>query len=411
MGKTYCNNYPLVFIHGLIGWGSDDKLNDLNVFPYFGRGKNNIPKYLEGLGYECYTPSVGPFSSCWDRACIFWAWLFGGTVDFGKVHSKKYGHARYGVTYKRGAIEDLGKPGNHAKINLLGHSYGGPTVMEIASLFEQGSKEEREGTPADELSPLFKGGHGSLIHTVTTLSGVNNGTTVASMSTKIHTMDMAIYGTFALTAFYEKTPVMKYYDTGLQMWGVKTYPWENKGWWFQNPLKYFPNAVRFARNKGYDNVGNELRVEVAQKEMLPSRVMDPTAYYFAQRAFKTKDDGHGHQVPDHMTWFCRYTAYPAGRIAPHYLKKYGVTKDDINWLRNDGFVNLRGSSAPFNMPFADLPKETAYDPASKIPGLWYNMPPVYGDHIWWNNLLTDNPEERLKHYAKMADLYRQLPDA
>ncbi len=143
MGKTYCNNYPLVFIHGLIGWGSDDKLNDLNVFPYFGRGKNNIPKYLEGLGYECYTPSVGPFSSCWDRACIFWAWLFGGTVDFGKVHSEKYGHARYGVTYKRGAIEDLGKPGNHAKINLLGHSYGGPTVMEIASLFEQGSKEER----------------------------------------------------------------------------------------------------------------------------------------------------------------------------------------------------------------------------------------------------------------------------
>ena len=43
-----------------------------------------------------------------------------------------------------------------------------------------GCQEEVECTPANELSPLFVGGKGNLIHTVTTLSGVNNGTTFAS---------------------------------------------------------------------------------------------------------------------------------------------------------------------------------------------------------------------------------------
>ncbi len=48
------------------------------------------------------------------------------------------------------------------KINLFGHSFGGVTVRLLAHLMAEGSQEERDATPPDELSPLFKGGHMSL---------------------------------------------------------------------------------------------------------------------------------------------------------------------------------------------------------------------------------------------------------
>ena len=177
----YYNNYPTVFMSGLGGWGEDQLQN--KIMPYWGKGKNNVLKDLRGLGYECLFPSLGPLNSSWDRVCILWAWLFGGTVDFGKAHAEKYGISRYGRTYEHGALEDLGQPGPHQKANFIGHSMGGPLIKTLSELFVYGSEEERAVTPEDELSPLFKGGHGHLIHCLTTLSGTNNGTTLADFPT------------------------------------------------------------------------------------------------------------------------------------------------------------------------------------------------------------------------------------
>lgn len=167
----YKNNYPCVFVHGLMGYGEQDFMDV--VFPNWGLFNHTFFKHLKEEGIETYHPSLGPINSAWDRVCILWAYLFGGRVDYGKVHSEKYGHARYGKEYP-GVLKDLGQTEAHKKMNLIGHSFGGPTVKTAASLFAFGSEEERNGTPAEELSPLFAGGHGDLLHTVTTLSGVNN---------------------------------------------------------------------------------------------------------------------------------------------------------------------------------------------------------------------------------------------
>ena len=103
--------YPNIFIHGLYGWGSDDGID--STLPYWGSGENNVIEFLRAHGYECYYPSLGPFNSAWDRACILWAYLFGGQVDYGKVHSKKHGHARWGKVYP-GVLKDLGTTEEHA---------------------------------------------------------------------------------------------------------------------------------------------------------------------------------------------------------------------------------------------------------------------------------------------------------
>ena len=39
--KIYYNNYPIVFIHGMTGWGEDDKLDE-HLLPYWGRGNKNL---------------------------------------------------------------------------------------------------------------------------------------------------------------------------------------------------------------------------------------------------------------------------------------------------------------------------------------------------------------------------------
>lgn len=59
------------------------------------RTKNNNYPIVLVRGYEVYTATVGPIVSNWDRACELYAYIKGGRVDYGKIHSEKYGHSRY----------------------------------------------------------------------------------------------------------------------------------------------------------------------------------------------------------------------------------------------------------------------------------------------------------------------------
>ena len=83
------NHYPIVMVHGLFGWGGTEVLG-LN---YWG-GFSSLRDILNNAGYEVYTPSIGPVASNWDRACELYAYLVGGTVDYGAYHSATNGHAR-----------------------------------------------------------------------------------------------------------------------------------------------------------------------------------------------------------------------------------------------------------------------------------------------------------------------------
>ena len=75
---------PVVFVHGLMGWGERAGLN--SVLPYWGMTTGSLTAYLNSLGYETYSATVGPISSAWDRACELYAQLTGTTVDYGAAH-------------------------------------------------------------------------------------------------------------------------------------------------------------------------------------------------------------------------------------------------------------------------------------------------------------------------------------
>ena len=166
-----------------------------------------------------------------------------GLVNFGHTCSAAQltmakctakGHARFGRTYEFGVLEDLGMTNAHKKFNIIGHSFGGPVVKEVCNLFIQGSEAERNGTDPDDLSPLFLGGHGDLIHCAATLSGVNNGTTLASSQKRL--IKPVMGGLMMLNVALRDTPIMKYYNFHTQQWGLMEWPDQNDTWKFHSPF-------------------------------------------------------------------------------------------------------------------------------------------------------------------------------
>lgn len=166
-------DYAYVYCHGLSGWGSYDFQN--RFLPYWGMFGGDMTKNLNALGYRCYSASVDPEGSAWDRACELYAQLSGTVVDYGKAHSEKYGHDRFGRDFSKDKLIPVWDSEN--KINLLGHSFGGVTVRLLAELMANGNAEEAAATGADDISPLFTGGKADYIYSITTLAAPTNGTT------------------------------------------------------------------------------------------------------------------------------------------------------------------------------------------------------------------------------------------
>ncbi len=386
--------YPTVFIHGLGGWGEADGIETKLHYHYWGfdAGERDLIGRLRKAGCEVFCPSLGPFTSAWDRACELWAYLFGGRVDFGRVHSMTFGHARYGRVYP-GVLKDAGTPGAHEKINLIGHSFGGPTAVLFAHLLWYGSEEERAATPEGQLSPLFAGGR-TLINGVVTLSGVNNGTTFADFFGEkgMKVLAGAVYTANALAA---ATPLMELLDFHTDQWGIMGRT--AAGTRSVPALWVRMNGVRRLLDCRTDNVGYELQVEYAakQNEKLCSC---PFVRYYAFRCCRTHDDGHGHQVPDRdMRRILKLWSTVIGRYKPKKLRAYGF---DDSWLPSDGIVNLKCLGAPFGMP------SKPYDPAEKAePGVWYEMPVADKHHMSWVGI-GEAPEDFFAFFDSLLTLLR-----
>ncbi|MBO4382557.1 MAG: hypothetical protein J5847_00530, partial [Clostridia bacterium] len=338
------NNYPTVFEHGFVGWGEQDGVYKL--FPYLGAFHGSLTKEMNSRGYETYQPSTSGWQSAWDRCCELWAILNGGTVDYGKVHSEKYGHARYGRTYEKGLIPDWGQPGDHAKINFVGHSFGGPTALVFESLLAEGSKEERDGTPADELSDLFKGGKGDWLHTVTTFSGVNNGSNFASF---LHTIGVIVIDDLVLCAvtMLGNSKFNDYYDANMDQWGVMDDPKTRKTG-LRSPFAAWKEIRRYDKNPNLDSIGHEMQVECMYL-MNSLLSMDKDAYHFARRALgsEPKGDGERHRMRKDATMIAKIAGFLTCNWRGLHLET--IPQFDYDHKRdmyNDGFVTVIGQSAP-----------------------------------------------------------------
>ncbi len=170
--EEWNTNYSYVFVHGLMGWGSYD--TQYKLMPYWGMFGGELLKKLDKEGFDCHAASVDGTASAWDRACELYAQLTGTKTDYGKAHSEKYSHGRYGKDFTGDAL--IEKWDSENKINLLGHSFGGATIRMLASLMEKGSPEEMNATDENDISPLFTGGKADYIYSLTALAAPHNGT-------------------------------------------------------------------------------------------------------------------------------------------------------------------------------------------------------------------------------------------
>lgn len=395
------NKYPTVFLHGFFGFGEADGVD--KVIPYWGvRQDRKLLPYLEQNGFETYHPSISPFNSGWDRACVLYAYLFGGRVDYGKVHSEKYHHERFGRTYP-GVLKDLGKTEEHKKINLVGHSFGGPAVICFSGLMTHGAPEEVAATDPEDLNPLFKGGQGHLIHTATTLSGVNNGTAFASWLREFG-VDFVDDLVLLLDEFLRDTAFTRFWDFYLDQFGFNQDPKTTKTFHFQNPFKYW-KLIKEYDDLHMDGVGHEMKIEYC-KVMNDYMGMSDSTYYFARRGCRTHLNKAGTKslANDNMTFISRIPRALCNYNSDLLRNEYGV---DETWLPSDGLVNVKGQSAPLNKPQADWDGK---DASGLKAGIWYNMPVEDKDHMSWMGIGEDK-DTYFRYFLDMMNLFANLPDA
>ena len=266
-------------------------------------------------------------------------------------------------------LKDLGKTKKHKKIELFGHSFGGATVKEVSSLFTQGDEAERR---TKNHSPLFDGGHGDLIHTVTTLSGVN-GTTAATLADRTGVSLIAFYAIMMQSANECETPDQ--YDDMVEHWG-KT------------------GLVRAARYRSniLDSIGWEMDVDTIQTKINPRQVINPNTYYFAHRAYKS---------PSEMDGACQCCGYIMALSGNFVGLKCSLHYQ--GWKRNDGFVNLAGQSAPLNQPHID----GYWSGTDFKPGIWYDMPAKNEAHLYYCGH-SGNEDDFYADFDRMLALYDKL---
>lgn len=355
--------HPYVFVHGMMGWGEDKKF--YKVIPYWGMVTGNYPRRMREKGYEVYTPSVSPLGSAWDRACELYANLTGTTVDYGVAHSKEKGHNRFGETFPEAMLPDWTP---ERSIHLLGHSFGGPTMRMFVELLRNGSPEERAATPADQLSPLFEGGHGDLVKSITTISGPFDGITFPHALPK--TVDYGLtYGIPMVASIIGNVGSGRVYDFQMSQWGITA----------------VKNGVRFARDmlnmkairnfvKAKDNVFADIHIpqaaEINKKLSVPAE-----QYLFSVTGNGTKTGKSGNQVraPIMIFAFAPF-AYSLGKFPDQTIAGVKITE---GWRMNDGIVPVESGRHPTTELWCEW-VDVKDKPIQK--GIWHALPTVPGDH-------------------------------
>ncbi len=363
--KNEVRSDAFAFCHGMLGFGEDELVN--KVMPYFGGAAGSITKRLKKQGYEACAPSFSSLGSAWDRACEVYASLTGTRVDYGKAHSKKYGHDRYGKVYTEAKLPNWGKPsadGDIQRLHILGHSFGGATVRMFAHLMEFGSAEERAVTDPDDLSPLFAGGHRFICY----------------------------YGFGNLLG---NTPFRRIYDMQLIQWKMTSD--RDK---LLHPTRMLRIGKVFKLWKSGDDVFYDLTLKGA-KEINEFVETSPSSYYFSISTDNSKRKKDG-------TYRMKWNTFPpffiTGKAIGTCTHDPSLDIDIDEWWRvSDGASCTNSALHPSDEDWVDY--KDAKDDLKK--GIWNVMPVYQGDHM---DVVGLSPQAFLfrrkyrKRYRKYIDL-------
>lgn len=389
------NEEPFVFVHGLNGWGGAEGID--GIIPYWGATTGDLMDYLRNEGYECYSASVGPLSSAWDRACELYAQLVGTTVDYGEAHSKEHNHDRFGRTFYQPLVKDWGELDENGKIeqiHLIGHSFGGTTARMLVQLLGKGSAEEIAATPADDISPLFTGGKSDWVKSVTTICTPHNSASV------YYPLELLGLDVFVQTFSYIYAGLMgrsylngRLVDFHLEQFGLTDIPGGEKADMFLSALKLI------LENKD-DSCQYDLTPE-GTKKLNEKLDIDEDIYYFSY-AFSTTNEVLGVHLPSIKTNPVIYLTSLAMGIGKFTDPVLGTVYED-EWLANDALVNTESAKYPLDEPHKDFDSENIET------GVWNVMPVERGDHGTAIGLFAD-ADETHEFYIELCEMLNELPD-
>lgn len=380
------NLYPVILVPGVVGYGEGTLLH--KVFPYFGMTSTSYEKVIKDMGMDCHTVSFELLSGIWDRTCELYAQIVGGTVDYGKAHSEKYGHARYGKTYEKPMIVGWDR------ITLIAHGFGAPVARLFIDLLENGSEEERQATPANELSDLFKGGFYNKIHALVTVAGVNDGITLAEAfegrlpgAKKVFTkgatlVDTALRFTDYVDPYFHKEgiPVSQH--------GVRAYVEKEDE---KTKLK-FDEAAIDSYLKKEDNIFYDMGPYGMSK--LNSKLnASKDVYYFSLVGEVTNNIMGKVTLPKLAAGITLPTTVLISTFE-NYLPEFPIiTKKNHD---NDGIVNSNSALPPINEE-ASAFKDVDYCST----GVWYQMPIMNRNHFTFTGLFVRPDKLRNEVYDLM----------
>lgn len=372
--------YPYIFVHGLNGWGTGEGINDF--LPYWGATTGSLTEYLNSKGHLTHEASVGPLSSSWDRACELYAQLTGTRVDYGEKHSAEHNHERYGRTYSKPVIENWGKKikrNEVQKINLVGHSYGGTTIRLLTHLLENGAPEEVK--QSKDVSPLFKGGNGNWVNSVTTLCAPNNGSSLYLVMSQYKLTDLVMKLTYAFAGITEATKITNgLLDFHLDHFGL------NHEETTDSVADQFTKAMKKLDGAKNDNAAYDLSPEGAKA--LNDKIKQVEDVYYFSYAFSTtrKSSASNVQLPKPETLsVLKITSLLMGSFKYDKASDYKI---DSTWFENDGLVNVVSAKYPFDEKWKE------FDTSSIEKGVWNVMPVKEGDHGTVIGLNADTEKTR-----------------
>lgn len=399
------NHYPIVLVHGLFGWGGRE-IASLN---YWG-GTSSLRDILNSAGYEVYTPSIGPVASNWDRACELYAYLVGGTVDYGQYHAAQNGHARYGRTFP-GVLPELNDADSALKIHLVGHSMGGETIRMLAQLLENGDPDEVNATTDGSISPLFTGECRHWIESITTLCTPHDG---SQYDTKVYrSMEPMVHQFVGMLSAMTGMNINEQnfgLDFKLDQWGLTRQANEDYASYF----------TRVMNSSIWDEHVNDLSiydldVDGAAELNGYAKAQDDI-YYFSIACSDT------YRSPVYP-----YNYLPYADINPMMVKSATYMGSHVNyavghvqvtpeWWENDGIVSVRSAIAPhenstdkFNINYGTASDGTIVFKDGTQKGVWNYIEKIdRTDHINMVGQLQNKAMLQTKFF-ELAKMLESIP--
>ena len=352
------NDYPIVLIHGFLGWGPDE----MGGYKYWG-GKDDIADLLRQEGHTVFEVSVGPVSSNWDRAVEVYNQLKGGQVDYGKAHSEKFGL----IQKPEGKTFDGLYPKwdeNHP-VHIIGHSMGGQTARMLQYLLANQIYEDQESTILEK-SPLLGQVNLKWIHSITTIATPHNGTTMAELVTNTFPFVQYFVGLAGVVG-------TRFYDFDLEQWNLTRKA--DESW------SSYVSRMRTHPAWETKNISSWDASLDGAKAMNNYAVASADIFYFSILTSITEKnaDSHFHSPVRSAPLLIRARAKILGTQVGYWQDG---TNTDSTWYENDGLVNTCSMVGPTTGTNGPDPITPLVENDVLIPGQWYTIGPLKMNH--WN---------------------------